>query len=328
MSQKIEISFSQLSELYLNRKLNTYQIAKKFNCCQATIWKRLVQCNIKRRTPYELNSNVPSKDELLEYYTNKKLSTWKIEKEYGFSRGTIHRKLKEYEIDTRNRADSHITNPRKDFSGNLIEKAYLIGFRLGDLGVRKIYPNSKTITVASGSTIPEQIDLIKDLFKEYGAVRIKTTKRNKTNVWVGLNESFNFLFKEVPEWVKEDQKYFLSFLAGFTDAEGNIGIYNKQAVFQIGNYERPILLFILENLNNLGIICRGPYESDTRNYFNKDGFRHNQNYFQIRVSRKDSLLRLFSLIKQYLKHKNKIKALKKAEENIILRNNRRKNEKE
>jgi hypothetical protein len=83
-----------------------------------------------------------------------------------------------------------------------------------------------------------------------------------------------------------------------------------------------------KNLNNLGIICRGPYESDTRNYFNMEGFRHNQNYFQIRVSRKDSLLKLFGLIKPYLKHENKIKALKKAEDNIILRNNLRKNGKE
>ena len=157
-------------------------------------------------------------------------------------------------------ATANIINPRKDFSGKLIEKAYIIGFRLGDLGVRKIYPNSKTITVASGSTIKEQIDLIDSLFKDYGKVRIKTAKNSKINIWVALNESFDFLLsKEIPVWVERDKKLFLSFLAGFTDAEGNIGIYNKQAVFQMGNYNKKILLFINKNLNNLGIICRGPY---------------------------------------------------------------------
>ena len=219
MNKKIEISSFQLNNLYTHQKLNTYQIAKKFNCCQASVWKKLVEFNIPRRTPYELNSNVPSKDQLIEFYFNKKLSTWQIEKLYGFSRGTIHRKLKEFNIQTRDRADSHIINFRKDFSGNLTEKAYLIGFRLGDLGVRKIYPNSKTITVASGSTIKEQIELIKSLFVEYGKVRIKTTKNNKTNIWVALNESFDFLLsKKIPSWIKGNKNNFLAFLAGFTDA--------------------------------------------------------------------------------------------------------------
>lgn len=55
-------------------------------------------------------------------------------------------------------------------------------------------------------------------------------------------------------------------------------------------------------------------------YTGKDGYSHNQNYFQIRVGRKDSLLKLFYLIKLYIKHKNKVKALKKAKSNIIERN--------
>jgi hypothetical protein len=317
----VKISSSQLNELYTNQKLNTYQIAQKLNCCQATVWKRLVRFNIKRRTPYELNSNVPQKNKLIEYYLNKKLSTWKIEKRYGFSRGTVHRKLKEYGIGTRDLATSNIVNKRKDFSSNLIEKAYLIGFRIGDLGVRKIWPNSKTITVASGSTIKEQIELIKSLFKEYGKVKIKTARNKKINIWVALNESFIFLLsKEIPPWIEKNEKLFLSFLAGFTDAEGNIGIYNKQAVFQIGNYNKNILSFICNNLNKLGIVCNGPYESDTSKYFSPEGYGHSQNYFQIRVNRKDSLLKLFNLLRQYIKHKNKIKALKKAEKNIINRN--------
>jgi predicted DNA-binding protein (UPF0251 family) len=319
--RKIRINKGELEKLYKIEKLNTYQIASKFNCCQATIWKRMIEFNVKRRKSHDLNSRIPSKNELLRLYIKNELSTWQIEKKYGFSRGTVHRKLKEYGIKIRDRADSHIIFPRKDFSGNLIEKAYLIGFRLGDLGVRKIYPNSKTIAVASGSTIKEQIELINNLFKNYGRIKIKTAKNNRINIWIALNESFDFLLsKEIPYWVEKNKETCLAFIAGFTDAEGSIGIYNKQAVFQIGNYEKPILLFILKNLNNFGIACRGPYECDTSNYFNKEGYGHNKNYFQIRVCKKESLLKLFNSIKPYIKHKNKIEALKKAEDNVILRN--------
>ena len=170
------ISPEELSNLYEKQKITTYQIAEKFNCCQATIWKRLVEFNITRRSSYELISNVPSKEELIKYYVYDKLSTWQIEKRYGYHRSTVHRKLKEYGIDVRDRATAHIIYPRKNFSENLIEKAYLIGFRIGDLGVRKIWLKSKTISVASGSTIKNQIILIKNLFKDYGKINIQKTK--------------------------------------------------------------------------------------------------------------------------------------------------------
>jgi len=318
---KLNIPESTLKDLYENKKFTTYQIASKFNCCQATIWKRLIEYGITRRKTCELYSNVPSKEELIKLYNQQKLSTWKIEKKYGYSRSTIHRKLKEFGIITRDRAESHIIYPRKDFSDNLIEKAYLIGFRLGDLGVRKIYPKSKTICVASGSTIKEQIDLIKSLFEDYGKIWIKKTKDNKINIQVALNESFDFLLsKEVPNWINKNKKHFLSFLAGFIDAEGNIGIYNYQAKLQIGNYNKNILDIISKKLNQLGIVCKGPYKTNMTKYKHYAGYPYNNDYFQICVNRKSSLLMLFEIIKPYIKHKNKIEALKKAENNIIERN--------
>lgn len=323
MTKRVTISKEQFQDLYVNKKFTTFQIAKRFSCCQATIWKKFREYSIKPRLPGVERVQI-TKKQLKDMYVNKNLSTWKIEKITKIPRSTIHRKLKEFKITPRDLADSHITNPRKDFSGDLIEKSYLIGFRLGDLGVRKIYPNSKTITVASGSTIKEQIDLIESLFENYGTVRIKTTNSNKTNIWVGLNETFDFLLsKEVPIWTRDNKETFFSFLAGFSDAEGSFGVYNNQAVFQIGNYNREILLFIKNELEKQGISCGGPYESFTKKYVHREGYPYNQNYFQIRVNKKDSLLKLFESFKHYIMHKNKIKALKKAEDNVIKRNERR-----
>jgi len=322
MAKRINITKKELKEFYSDKKLNTYQIAKKLGCCQATIWKNLIKFNIERRTSYELNSNVPSKEQLIEFYSKNKLSTWAIEKKYGFSRGTVHRKLKEYRLTTRDRADSHIPSGRKDFSGDLIEKAYLMGFRLGDLGVRKIWPNSKTILVASGSTIPEQIGLIKNLFDPYCKVWIKEAKHGKINIQASLNLSFDFLLsKKIPVWVINKKETFFAFLAGFTDAEGHIGIYNKMAKFGIGNYNLSMLYFLKKGLEKWGIHPR--ITSDNRaGSLNSEGYPYNKNYHSLYVSIKSDLLLLFYNLKSYLKHELKIEALKKAEANILERNRR------
>jgi len=320
MSKRVYTSKEILSNLYKKEKLTTFQIAKKLGVCQATVWKKLIQYGIKRRLPGVKRINI-TKKQLETLYIHKKFSTWKIEKITKIPRGTIYRKLKEFGILTRDRADSHIINFRKDFSGDLIEKAYLIGFRIGDLGVRKIYPNSKTICVASGSTIQEQIDLINNLFKNYGKVWIKKTKNNKTNIQIFLNDSFDFLLpKEIPSWIRKKDSLFFAFLAGFTDAEGCIGISNGMAYYSLGNYNKDFLFDIFTSLNKFGVNCNSPISDNRKGLSNIQGYQYNQNYLQIRISRKDSLLKLFNLIKPYLKHENKIKALKKAENNIIKRN--------
>ncbi len=303
--------------LYEKQKLNTYQIAKKFNCCQTTIWKKLIKFNIPRRKPYKLNSNVPSKNQLIEYYLNKKLSTWQIEKSYGFSRGTIHRKLKEFNIKTRDRADSHIINFRKNFSGDLIEKAYLIGFRIGDLGVRKIYPNSKTISVASGSTIKNQIILIKNLFKDYGKINIQKTKKGKFNIQIALNETFNFLLEHnPPRWVFDNKNYFFSFLAGFSDAEGSIKVYNNLAQYSLGNYNYTLLTLIRNNLIKYKINCNKIIVDKRKGKKNNQGYVYRDNYSSLRLGSKKELPALLLELSKYMKHLDKIKDLNIAINNL------------
>jgi len=318
---KTNIKKRDLENLYLREKLTTYQIAEKYGCCQATIWKKLKKFGIRGRQPHELNSKIPSKKELVELYVKKKLSTWEIEKKFGYSRSTVHRKLKEYGIKSRTRSESHIIYPRKDFSGDLIEKAYLIGFRIGDLRVRKIW-NGGTIKVDCGSTKKEQIDLIKQLFQKYGHVWIgKPTKSNKMQVEVGLNNSFSFLLeKRVPNWITKYRKYFFPFLAGFIDAEGCIGVYGGHAMLQIGNYDSGLLFLIRNRLIRFGIECPKIYETDTSKYVGPDGYGYNENYWQLRISKKSFLLKLFDLIGSHIKHAKKVKDLKAAKINILERN--------
>ena len=322
--KKIEISKEELEKLYLINKLNTYEIADIYGTCQATIWKRLKQYNIERRNTHELNSKIPSKEFLEKYYLNKRLSTWEIEKRYGYSRSTVHRKLREYGM-IRNRAIAHMIYQKNDFSGNLREKAYLIGFRLGDLRVRKIWENSETIHVDCGSTIKEQIELIKNLFKDYGQVWIsKLNKRGKVQIECYLNRTFEFLLsKKIPEDLLKDKENFFAFLAGFTDAEGTIGISKGMAYYSVVNQNKKYLNYIRNKLINIGIECPKMYlgsEKGTPRIEGDKTYYSNKDCWFLRLNKKSFLYEFLLKIEPYLKHPKKVKNLRLAKNNILERN--------
>jgi hypothetical protein len=316
MSSQLKIPKEILLSLYEKDNLTTFQIAEKFGCCQATVWKKLKEFNIRLRLPGVKRVKLTSK-QLEDLYLSKKLSTWQIEKELKIPRGTIHRKLGEFGIPLRNRSESHIIYPKSDFSGDLVEKAYLIGFRLGDLGVRKVYPNSEVICVASGSTINEQICLMKTLFENYGKVWTKKTKNKKINFQIFLNSSFEFLIdKSIPEWVEKDKKLFFSFLAGFIDAEGSIILSKNRARFSLGNYDYKLLFWLADKLPRFGIPCQKPTSDNRKGKENSQGYKYSSNYWSLRMGKREDLLRLLLEIRPYLKHKKKIKDLNIALVNI------------
>src|SRR3989344_3697806 len=194
--KRVVIGKGELKELYWNKKLTTYDIAERFGCCQATIWKRLKSYNIKRRDAHSPDYfNIPSYSLLKKLYVKERLSSWKIERKYGFSRSTIHRHLRKCNL-IRSRAEAHRRYTRRNFDGDSIDKAYLIGFRIGDLRVRKVWENGETISVDCGTTKTEQISLIKSLFNGYGRIWIKRIKSRTDDCYqieVLLNESFSFL---------------------------------------------------------------------------------------------------------------------------------------
>lgn len=319
----ISIPKNELRNFYENEKLTTYKIADIYNCCQATVWKRLHQFNIKARFPW--NAVDLPKKKLYNLYVKKRLSTWKIEKRYGIPRSTIHRKLLEHRIKRRNRAESHIVYPRKNFDGNLTDKTYLIGFAMGDLRVRKIWPQSETIHIDCGSNKIEQINLISKLFKPYGRVWIsKPNKKSCIQIECFLNNSFGFLLKKrnkIDRWILNNRRYFGAFLAGFTDAEGCVSITNRGlAFYSLGNYNKVVLNQIYNKLLQFGIECRPPFISCKKGYVKKGGYVHRGDYWILSIIRKKFLLKLFRMLNPYLKHRKRVNDLKRARENIRLRN--------
>ncbi len=116
--------------------------------------------------------------------------------------------------------------PRLPFSGTERDMAYLSGFALGDLYVKRLMSG---VLVSSTSTHPAFIALFRMMFGKYGKVTASPAFDSKLvrYQWVirtTLDPSFNFMIKGrgVPSFVSE--KDFLHFFAGFFDAEGTINI--------------------------------------------------------------------------------------------------------
>jgi intein-encoded DNA endonuclease-like protein len=268
-------------------------------------------------------------------YKKKRRSTIKLAGTYSCSSSTIRNRLIEYGIGIRDASDSHIKYLKKDFSGNLIEKAYLIGFRLGDLHVRRYERNGKIISVECASSHPAQIELIRNLFKKYGYVRISLpNKYGITRIQCALNPSFNFLLRKedkIEPWVLRNKNLFFSFLAGYIDAEGDLGVHAiNSAYLRVGSYDINILSQAYEKLFSMGLHPtlkldrpRGSIVNLPKYCAQMDKvYKTKGDFWRLAVYRKKDLLKLLDYVTPYLRHARMKLASKKVKYNILLRNRR------
>ena len=328
----MKISKEELQNLYIKQKLSSPQIAKIYNLYPERIRWLLRKYGIPIRTKSEamkilIGVNIP-KNELRELYQNQKFSSDQIAKKYNCSPSLIRKRLKEYDIKSRTvREAKGLTKPkypRKDFSGNLEEKAYLIGFRLGDLHVRQRNPFSPTIIINSTSTKIEQIELIKNLFLYYGHTWIsKPDRNNAISIRCYVNRSFDFLFPKqdmIEPWILKNDKAFAAFFAGYIDAEGTFAICGGDGVFHVRSNDKNIIWQIRSQLMQLEVLCPKPKLVRKKGSIDKKGIRSNADVWMLMVYRKDSLLKLIKMLKSFIKHTGKIEGMEKVKDNIIERN--------
>ncbi len=264
-----------------------------------------------------------SKKKLYTLYHVQNKAPHVIGKLFGCSFSTITNRLKEYGIPLKSPSLARMRYKKYDFSGDLIEKAYLIGFRLGDLAAAKTNPTAETVVVRLHTTHDVQIDLFKKLFKKYGkVVSYKSPTNPSTNVNVYLNRSFEFLLPKwdlVEDWIVENEKYFRSFAAGYIDAEGTFGIYQGRARFKIDAYDKGILSKIHEWLDRnkipnkfFRVAKKGDYVKYGNYYFKKEVWR-------INVNEANALVNFIDLIDPYVKHKKRRSDMEKDIKNIAQR---------
>tara|TARA_Y100000310_G_C20590298_1_gene767623 strand:+ start:270 stop:1352 length:1083 start_codon:yes stop_codon:yes gene_type:complete len=308
--KRIDIDKKYLRELYLNKKLSTYKIANIFNCGARTVYSKLIENGIKTRP---IKRIMISKKKLFDLYHHQKLSYSQIANKYSCSPSIIFDMMKKYKIIPRDASESNTIYPKFTFSGDLIEKAYLIGFRLGDLNVTKKH---YLIYVKSNTTKNAQVKLMKQIYSKYGYLRIKKYQKGVFNMECSLNGSFNFLIPKIDfieDWIVKEDNYFAAFLAGYMDAEGNIGVYSNRARVRIGSCDKGILDQIHYKLNELKI--QNTYRLEMPATIG----RYNKDFLRVNISKKEDILKLFKLVKPYLKHQKRWEDLKKAEKNIRIR---------
>ena len=257
---------------------------------------------------------------MTDLYLGQSLSSYQIAKILSCSQNTIMDRLERFKIKTRTIQEGKALNPkprfaRKDFDGTDGDKAYLIGFRLGDLHIRKTHPKSPTIQISTNSTRQEQIELMKRLFNAYGHVKITgPDKQGATNVRCYLNNSFEFLVQKsekVKSWILKSKKCSLAFLAGYIDAEGSFGITNRnQPFFSMKSQDKEIMSSIQSQILPL-------FKIQTKLHFVRaagsimNGIRSNKDVFGIFVYNRKNLERILTPLLPLLKHsKRKNDALK------------------
>lgn len=328
--QKVFISKQILRKLYYHNKLSTKQIGKLYRCSHATILNRMKIYKLKRRSKLGLRKPVLiPKEKLKKLYLKRKLSQFQIAKKMKCSSYAIEKLMKKYNIKSRTLSEAQMKYPKHDFSGNLVEKAYLIGFRLGDLWAR---PAKLQIEVNCSSSRPEQIQLIKNLFQKYTKITIRKNRFIKgkliTDIKWLLNKSFKFLVPKqdrIAPWILKNKKFFFAFLAGYIDAEGYIFIKLQKksktpiAGLQIQSYDKGILHQIWSKLNEIGIECPKPYLSHPKGYISKNGIINRGDAWRLDVNRKKALFSLIGSIEPEIKHKKRKRNLIEAKTSLILR---------
>ncbi len=264
-----DIPQAELVRLYCDAGLSAEQIARQLGWSASAVRSRLVALGIARRTPWASAAVECDTDELRQLYVAEGLTLSEIAQRYGCGLTTIWRRLQAAGIECRAGGSGPLYE-RNDFSGDLAEKAYLIGFRIGDLNVEL---HGRTITVKCTSTRTEQVELFRQLFERYGHVEV-----------------------------------FFAFLAGYIDAEGYVrtslprGYSTPQVRVEVRSYDRILLSQIGQGLNVRGVACQPAAVRVEAGYVNKNGVRSNGVLWGLGVHSKKSLRILFEKIDPYLRH--------------------------
>jgi hypothetical protein len=318
-NRRIAISEVELRRLYCDLGLSTLSIAKQLGCSEGVVRRRLAAYGIARRTPWK--SVECDRDDVIRMYVEQGLPSSAIARRVGCSSATILRRLKAVGVDRR-ASGGALRYPRRDFSGDPFERAYLIGFRLGDLHVAA---GRDTVLVKCTSTRQEQVTLFRSLFEPYGHIYTSEAspahgQRPSVRMEARLNRSFDFLVQKedlVPDRILADDELFFAFLAGYMDAEGYVktrpkGYRTLEVRVEIRSYERRVLQALGQGLNARGIVCPDAKRRVAAGYTNGYGIKCNKDTWGLGIGRTDALLRLFTRIDPYVRHAGRRRDMQRA----------------
>ncbi len=255
-------------------------------------------------------------------YAKNNLSPQKISLLFDCNWATVINRLKEHNIPLKTPAKARMKYLKQDFKGQIQEKAYMIGFRIGDLNVYRPGPTSETIVVRCHSTQTEQVDVFNSLFKKYGHIRLSKGSYG-VHMATYLNNSFVFLLPkgdDAWDWLIKNEDAYSAFIAGYTDAEGNFILNQGRARFKIDSYDYSILANISKWLMSQGINNKFRQINKIGDPQGVNGQYHGD-LWRLNVNDASSVENFIKCILPYLRHKIRIKDAKTCLKNITNRRN-------
>lgn len=259
-------------------------------------------------------------------YLSENLSPAKIGAIFGCSFKTVRNRLEEFEIPFKDPALARLRSKRRGFDGSKETRAYMVGFRLGDLNVYRPSERSLTVVVRGHTTQDDQVSIMKGLFSDFGRVTVSLNKGHY-HVNCFLDNSFLFLLPKnlsAWEWIKKsDTAVAAAFIAGYVDAEANFILNQGRARFKIDSYDDEILEWMSEWLTSHGI------ENSYRIIYQigdtwKGKSPINKNLWRLNINEMESLLKFIDIMVPLLRHKKRIRDMLVCKSNIESRQIKRK----
>lgn len=306
LSRGIDLPENLAREWYTEQQLSIAAIAQRLGCSETAVRNKLAQYGIKRRMPWAHNAVKLSKDELHQLYEEEGFTLEAIAEAYDCSAATVSRKMSKLGIQAR--PPWRTRYPRHSFSGDPLEKAYLVGFRLGDLTVRQAELSIEVITT---TICQEQIELMHELFDCYGHVYEHRKPDGRVFMQVRLNKTFGFLLPKkdcVPDWVLASDEWFFAYLAGYIDADGSIRIVgNHSARLDIQSYDSGFQKDTWKQLTAQGFSLSEPTVVVAAGYINVVGIMRNKDTWGLNVHRRREVAKLLQRLIPHLKHRKRLR---------------------
>jgi len=313
----MELGGDELRHLYWVEKRSAREIADLLNVSATTVLNWLKREEIPRRKPGRTKKVEMSRDELYDLYWNQRKSTVEISKILGVNRSTIFEHLKKNGIKLRKRLEAVLEGApkrriyeRKSFSGDPLEREYLLGFS-EDLSVGRA--SSWSISVSLSTTHPSMLNLFTECFEKYGHIWRYPVCDKGSYQWrirTLLDNTFIFLIRPRDynlEHLSHDE--FLHRLAGLIDAEGSVllthnGKYTvRKIVIGMGNFQ--LLTQVNQKLAGMGFVSKLYKRKNNLCYLNGYPLRYTRDFWLLVISRKSDVLKLLRILP--LKNENKIR---------------------
>ncbi|MCK4665847.1 HNH endonuclease [Candidatus Dependentiae bacterium] len=150
MTKPLNIGKEELYDLYITQNLSSNEIAEKFGCSQHPIFDRLKKYGIEIKSNVQCHTSVHiRKEELVELYVNQEMSSLDIAKLYQCGSETVLRRLKKFNIPTRDRVSAIRLAKSKTFIDKEILDDLYVAQEKSIKQISKITGYSKNIIFSS-----------------------------------------------------------------------------------------------------------------------------------------------------------------------------------